>query len=200
LFLKSEPALILASSSAYRRQLLTRLGVEFSVASADIDEYRGEAEPPVAMAARLARQKAQHIARAHPGAWIIGADQIAVLDGEVIGKPGTLPRCIEQLQHASGRRVQFLTAVALTRADKSAGSPLHEFVDSTWVKFRELDSSTVHRYVHREMPLDCAGGFKCEGLGIALFDSIESADPTALIGLPLIGVAKLLNQVGFQVP
>jgi septum formation protein len=153
------------------------------------------------MAVRLARAKAAAVAILHPDAWVIGSDQVAVRVGSagelILGKPGTEALCIEQLRSCSGQMVSFITAVAVLRHN---GHFAHEFVDTTQVTFRTLDDATVARYVALEAPLDCAGGFKSEGLGIALCDSIDSSDPTALIGLPLIQLCKLLRNVGFELP
>jgi septum formation protein len=155
-------------------------------------------EVPRDLVARLARAKASAVSAQQPEAWVIGSDQIAVLGGEAaLGKPGTEARCREQLQSCSGRTVEFLTAVALMRQENSA---LMEFTDSTRVIFRTLDQSTIERYVAKEQPLDCAGGFKSEGLGISLCESIESQDPSALIGLPLIRLSAALRTAGFDVP
>lgn len=202
MFLKSQPALILASTSAYRRELLARLRVPFAVMASGVAEDMQAGEMPQALVTRLARTKAQRIAERHPDSWVIGSDQSAVLaeagaDARILGKPGTAARCIEQLQDCSARTVSFLTAVALVRHDQSA---LLEFVDTTRVRFRALDLATIERYVEFESPLDCAGGFKCEGLGLALCESIDSIDPSALVGLPLIRLAGALRGVGFQIP
>jgi len=196
LFLKSAQPLILASTSLYRRELLGRLGVPFSTQAPNIDESRLPGEDPAVLVTRLARAKALKIAESSPG-WVIGSDQAAVLGDTVLGKPGDHPRCVEQLTAASGQRVRFLTAVALL--NRAVPAPL-TFVDITWVKFRSLDPASIERYVDRERPFDCAGGFKCEGLGISLFDTIETSDPTALVGLPLIAVSRLLREAGYLVP
>jgi septum formation protein len=166
-----------------------------------VEEVRRHDESARAMVARLALAKAQSVAAQYPDAWVIGSDQAAVLtDGAeelILGKPGTAERCIEQLRNASGHLIAFLTAVAVVRVtDRSA----FEFVDATRVTFRVLDEATIARYVARESPLDCAGGFRCEGLGISLCESIESLDPTALVGLPLIRLSALLRQVGYAIP
>ena len=151
---------------------------------------------------RLARSKAAAVAINSPDAWVIGSDQVAVrvdaAQGELIlGKPGTAARCTDQLRGSSGQTLSFVTAVAVVRhQDDSA----FEFVDTTRVRFRTLDEATIERYVTLESPLDCAGGFKCEGLGITLCESIDSADPTALIGLPLIALSRVLRGVGFDLP
>jgi septum formation protein len=201
LFLKSPPALILASTSKYRRELLARLRLPFTCSAPGVDETGRSGERPIALATRLARAKAAAVALQHPDAWVIGSDQVAVRTGTLgellLGKPGSEARCIEQLQACSGSTVSFLTAVALVRHNEHA---VHEFLDTTQVIFRSLDQQTIARYVALEMPLDCAGGFKSEGLGISLCESIDSADPSALIGLPLIRLSALLRSVGFQLP
>jgi septum formation protein len=202
LFLKSPPALILASTSAYRRELLTRLRLPFTCVAPQVEETRRADERPLALAARLARAKAAAVAANNPDAWVVGSDQVAVLLGiseqeRILGKPGTEARCIEQLRASSGRTVSFITAVAVVR--HGIGEP-HEFVDTTQVKFRALDDATIARYVARERPLDCAGGLKSESLGISLCESIDSADPSALVGLPLIRLSQVLRSVGFELP
>ena len=197
MFLKSEQPLILASTSAYRRELLGRLGLPFGVQTPDIDESWRPGEHPTALVGRLALAKARKVSSGTPGAWVIGSDQIAVRDKDILGKPLERQRCIEQLSASSGQRLEFLTAVALV---KSGPSQEFQVVDSTWVTFRTLDRPSIERYVDREQPFDCAGGFKCEGLGISLFDSIETLDPTALIGLPLIALSRLLRKAGYPVP
>jgi septum formation protein len=158
-------------------------------------------EEPRALVARLARAKASAVALQRPDAWVIGSDQIAVLDPagahSPLGKPGSEALCREQLRTCSGRSVDFLTAVAVMRKQTDA---LIEFIDTTRVKFRVLDQPTIERYVAKEQPLDCAGGFKSEGLGIALCESIDSADPSALIGLPLIRLGAALRAAGFEIP
>jgi septum formation protein len=148
---------------------------------------------------RLARAKAAAVSAQQPNAWVIGSDQVAVLNssGPSLGKPGTETRCQEQLRSCSGRMVEFLTAVAVMRGESEA---LIEFSDVTRVIFRVLDQSTIERYIAKERPFDCAGGFKSEGLGISLCESIDSADPSALIGLPLIRVSAALRAAGFEVP
>jgi septum formation protein len=201
LFLKSPPELILASTSKYRRELLQRLGLPFNCAASGVDETVQAGERPAALVARLALEKASAVAAAHPDAWVIGSDQAAVrmdaADGEtILGKPGSPSACIDQLRRCSGQTVTFLTAVAVLR---KGAVPL-EFTDTTRVMFRMLDEATIERYVAREMPLDCAGGFKSEGLGITLCESIVSVDPSALIGLPLIRLAATLRAVGYTLP
>jgi len=166
-----------------------------------VDEAARFGEEPKALVERLAKAKASAVALQQPDAWVIGSDQIAVLDQagaqSPLGKPGTEARCRAQLQSCSGRTVDFLTAVAVMRKETNA---LIEFIDTTRVAFRVLDQPTIERYVAKEQPLDCAGGFKSEGLGIALCESIESTDPSALIGLPLIRLSAALRAAGFEVP
>jgi septum formation protein len=168
----------------------------------NVDEASLPGERAQALVVRLARAKAEAVAASHPDAWVIGSDQVAVrldaADGEVIlGKPGSVAACKEQLRGCSGQSVSFVTAVALTQ--KASGS-LTEFTDITRVTFRMLDEASIERYVERESPLDCAGGFKSEALGISLCESVNSTDPTALIGLPLIRLAAALRTAGFQLP
>lgn len=190
--------LVLASTSPYRRDLLARLGIDFTQLAPDVDESPLPGEAPAALAARLAQAKAEAGAQAAPGAWVIGSDQVAELDGQPLGKPGSAERAIAQLRAMSGRAVRFHTAVCV------AGNPAHSgalaLLDSTTVRFRTLSEAEIARYVERERPFDAAGSFKAEGLGIALFDAIDSQDPTALIGLPLIGTAALLRRCGFALP
>jgi 7-methyl-GTP pyrophosphatase len=191
----------LASTSKYRRELLGRLHLPFSCMAPGVDEAIRRGEQPLALAARLARAKAAAVALQHPDAWVIGSDQVAALAGSegelILGKPGTEARCIEQLRSCSGSTVSFITAVAVVRHD---GHAVHEFIDTTRVTFRRLDEETIARYVAVEAPIDCAGGFKSEGLGIALCESIDSGDPSALIGLPLIRLSAVLRDVGFELP
>lgn len=194
-------ALVLASTSLYRRILLERLGIPFTCHAPRVDEQPGAGEEAVALVRRLALAKAEAAAAHHPDAWVIGSDQAAVL-GEpgaeiILGKPGERERAIEQLRACAGRTVRYLTAVALVRARAGARS---EFLDITRVRFRPLDAATIVRYVERESPLDCAGAFKSEALGIALCEAIETTDPTALVGLPLIALSEQLRRAGFSVP
>ncbi len=197
MFLNPEYSLVLASTSPYRRELLQRLGIAFQAVPPQVEEARAPRETPAGMVRRLARAKAAAVAATRPQAWVIGSDQAAACGRSVLGKPLTRARCIEQLRQCSGRRVRFLTALSLVRLDSRQR---FEALDTTWVRFRRLDRASIERYVDREHPLDCAGGFKSEGLGIALFDSIDSKDPTGLVGLPLIALARLLRKAGFSVP
>jgi len=192
----------LASTSIYRRQLLARLRLPFTCSPPGVVETRRSGERPLALVVRLARAKASAVALQHPDAWVVGSDQVAVrvdssLGELILGKPGTEALCIEQLRGCSGQTLSFVTAVAVVQ---HSGHFVHEFVDTTRVKFRTLDDVTIARYVAVETPLDCAGGFKSEGLGITLCESIDSADPSALIGLPLIQLSSVLRSVGFELP
>ena len=191
------PCLILASTSTYRRELLGRLRVPFASLPPGCDEQRLPDEPAPALAMRLARLKAETVAVGHPGSVVIGSDQVAVRGTEILGKPGSVERCTEQLLRSSGHEVVFLTAVHVVDGrNRRAESHL----DHTVVRFRELAAAEIARYVVADAPLDCAGGFKAESLGIALFDRIESNDPTALTGLPLIWLSAALRRAGIQVP
>jgi septum formation protein len=190
-------ALILASTSRYRRSLLGRLGLPFDCVAPSVDEARLPGEPPVHLAARLARLKAEAVARLHPAALVIGSDQVALRGEEVLGKPGTVERCCEQLRQSAGREVLFLTAVHVV--DGHTGQT-DSHVDRTTVRFRDLSPEEIERYVARDRPLDCAGGFKAESLGIALFEHIDSTDPTGLTGLPLAWLCGALRRAGFQLP
>ena len=202
MFLKSQPPLILASTSTYRRDLLARLRLPFSCSASGVDETRRAGERPLALVQRLARAKASAVALERPDAWVVGSDQVAVrIDGSadelILGKPGARALCIEQLRSCSGRTVSFMTAVAVVRHNDRRAL---EFLDTTRVAFRTLDDAAIARYVALETPYDCAGGFKSEGLGITLCESIESVDPSALIGLPLIHLSKALRSVGYELP
>jgi septum formation protein len=202
LFLQSPPSLILASTSTYRRELLGRLRLPFTCIAPGVDETRRSGERPFGMVARLARAKAVAVAQQYPDAWVIGSDQVAIrvdasLGELILGKPGNEARCVEQLRSCSGQTLSFVTAVAVLRHD---GPSVHEFIDTTRVIFRTLDEGAIARYVAREAPFDCAGGFKSEGLGITLCESINGEDPSALIGLPLIQLSRVLRSVGYELP
>jgi len=190
------PRLILASTSPYRRQLLARLRLPFDVAAPETDESALPGETPQALTRRLAAAKAAAIAVRNPGAWVLGSDQLAELDGVALGKPGRRDAALVQLGSMSGREVVFRTAVSLVHGD---GRAFHG-EDETIVRFRTIDAAAIARYVDAEQPFDCAGSFKSEGFGIVLFDAITSQDPTALIGLPLIATARLLRQAGYALP
>ncbi|WP_372381293.1 nucleoside triphosphate pyrophosphatase [Xanthomonas sp. NCPPB 1754] len=189
------PRLILASTSVYRRELLGRLQLDFDTVRPEVDEQAQPGESSSALASRLAAEKAAAVAARFPAAWVIGSDQVADLDGQPLGKPGTRERARMQLTAMSGHTVRFHTAVSLVRPERQ----LHA-LDLTEVQLRALTSAEIERYLDAEPALDCAGSFKCEGLGISLFDAIRSQDPTALVGLPLIALARLLRQAGLQIP
>lgn len=191
------PPLILASSSAYRRQLLQRLGLPFTALAPDIDETALPGETPPATALRLAQQKAEHIARLHPGHLVIGSDQVATLDQLQIGKPGTHAKALAQLQLMRGRSVIFHTALCLLDARSNPPGPRLQVQEvAVTVQFRNLPDAELDAYLHLEQPYDCAGSAKNEGLGIALLEAIHSSDPTALTGLPLITLCSMLRAVG----
>ncbi|WP_288377835.1 nucleoside triphosphate pyrophosphatase [uncultured Pseudomonas sp.] len=189
--------LLLASSSPYRRELLQRLRLPFTWASPDIDEKRNAEEPATELVRRLARQKAEALANSHPQHLIIGSDQVAVLGEQILGKPHTFERACEQLLAASGQQVTFLTGLALLNS--STGKCQVDCIPFT-VTLRELDRERVERYVQAEQPLDCAGSFKAEGLGVTLFQSTHGCDATSLIGLPLIRLVHMLHAEGVQLP
>jgi len=189
--------LILGSTSPFRRELLGRLELPFSAASPDTDETAHAGELPEALVQRLAEAKARAVAPMHPDALIIGSDQIAVLDGQILGKPGNHARAVEQLRAASGRTVTFLTGLCLL---DSASDVAQVTFEPFRVHFRELDEAHIERYLQAEQPYNCAGSFKSEGLGIALFAKLEGDDPTGLIGLPLIRLVDMLQRAGVAVP
>lgn len=189
--------LVLASTSAYRKMLLERLCIPFDTDRPETDETPLPGEAPPATAERLAAEKARAVAPRWPGALIIGSDQVAYLDGEVFGKPGTEARAIAQLQRMRGRTVTFHTALALLNT--RSGHLQVEGVP-TRVRFRDLSDDEIRRYVAKERPLDCAGSAKSEGLGIALLDAMPGDDPTALIGLPLIALSRMLRAEGLELP
>lgn len=192
----SSASLILASTSRYRRELLSRLGLPFAVEAPGIDESARPGELPEALALRLAGEKAHAIAHRHPQALVIGSDQAATLDGAIaIGKPGSHERAREQLRAASGRTLAFHTALCVTR--KADGFDERANV-ATRVRFRRLDDAEIENYLQREQPWDCAGAARVEGLGIALLEAIEGDDPTALVGLPLIALAGMLRRAGLS--
>ena len=189
--------LVLGSTSRYRRELLQRLGLPFTVAAPDVDEAPLPGETPRALALRLALAKAHAVAAQHPDAAVIGSDQVADLHGQPLGKPGTHERASAQLQRMSGETVIFQTAVAVVCAATG-----FEQVDlaPVEVRFRTLTGDEIERYLHAEQPYDCAGSAKSEGLGISLLDAILSDDPTALVGLPLIRTCRMLRAAGLTLP
>lgn len=187
--------LILASTSRYRRELLARLRLPFDVHAPEVDETPLPGETPLALAQRLALSKANTIAARFPDAIVIGSDQVADLDGEPLGKPGDHERATAQLRRMRGRTLVFQTAVAVVCA---ASGFAHSDVAPVRVVFRPLGDEAIERYLRAETPYDCAGSAKSEGLGIALLESIDSDDPTALIGLPLIRTARMLRAAGLE--
>jgi septum formation protein len=191
--------IVLASTSRYRRELLARLVPDFRVVAPSVDETPLAGESPADLAARLAKAKALAVAAECPRALVIGSDQVAELDGRAIGKPGSVAAARSQLATSSGRTVVFHTAICVVDT-RSTPPVIHSEIDRTQAVFRVLTDGEIARYVDREHALDCAGGFKAEALGIALFDRIETSDPTALIGLPLIALAQLLRAAGFTLP
>lgn len=193
------PAIVLASTSRYRAELLARLIPTFDREAPGVGETALPGEPPGALAARLARSKALAVAARHPARLVIGSDQVAERDGHVLGKPGTPANAREQLGSCSGREVRFHTAICLV--DTRTPDPVvSTAADITVVHFRELDAATIERYLERDEPYDCAGSFKVEQLGIALFERVETVDPTALVGLPLIALCRLLRAAGMALP
>ena len=189
--------LVLASTSRYRRELLQRLGLDFTVQAPDVDETPADGEAPHALALRLALAKAQAVAKLQPEAVVIGSDQVADLHGEPLGKPGTHARATLQLQRMRGQRVVFQTAVAVVC---QASGFAQVDLAAVEVQFRALNDAEIERYLRAEQPYDCAGSAKSEGLGISLLDAIHNDDPTALIGLPLIRTCRLLRAAGLVIP
>jgi septum formation protein len=192
---RRQAELILASSSRYRAELLARLRLPFAIESPGIAEQARVGEPPAELAQRLAAEKATAVAQRHPAAIVIGSDQVAELDGQAIGKPHTHERAVEQLRAMRGRRVMFHTAVCVVRQDRGYRRTL---LAPVTVVFRQLHDDEIERYLQIEQPYDCAGSAKCETLGIALLGAIESDDPTALVGLPLIRTCELLREAGLD--
>jgi septum formation protein len=191
----SAPALILASTSRYRRKLLQRLRLPFNTVAPGVDETPAAHESPAELAQRLSLEKARAVARRFPQAVVIGSDQVADLHGQPMGKPGNHERAVQQLQALSGQRVVFQTALAVVCLH--TGFEQHSLA-SVAVRFRTLDAQTIENYLRAEEPYDCAGSAKSEGLGIALLESIDNDDPTALIGLPLIRTCALLRAAGLD--
>lgn len=189
-------ALVLGSTSVYRRELLSRLRLPFAVEPPQVDETPLAGEAPAALARRLAAAKAAAVARLHPAAVVIGSDQVADLEGEPLGKPGNHANAVAQLQKMSGRTVIFQTA--LTVMCQESGFAEHDLAPVR-VRFRNLGRDEIEAYLHAEQPYDCAGSAKSEGLGIALLEAIDSDDPTALVGLPLIRTCRMLRAAGLRV-
>jgi len=193
----SAPTIFLASSSPYRRGLLDRFLNDYETVSPDVDESNSQGLPPAELATYLARKKAEAIAINARQALIIGADQLAVLDDRVLGKPGDHQKAVEQLLAASGKAVTFLTAVCIL---DPIGRTRFEHTDVTTVRFRQFDRRLADAYLRHDEPYDCAGSFKLEGAGFVLFESVKTDDPTALIGLPMIWLADRLLQLGYLTP
>jgi septum formation protein len=193
----SFPVVLLASTSPYRRDLLRRLLPDFECVAPGVDEsaLRQAGDVPAELAARLASAKAAAVAALRPDAIVIGSDQVATVDGNVLGKPGSTTRAIEQLQSLSGRVHQLHTAVSV-----QVRGTRRDFLNTTDLQMRSLTSDEIHRYVARDQPLDCAGSYRIESLGIALFDAIRTDDFTAIIGLPLRALAAVLRELGVAVP
>ena len=187
--------LVLGSTSQYRRELLQRLQIPFEVAAPDVDESTLPGESPAAMAQRLALAKARAVAARFPAAVVIGSDQVSDLDGRPIGKPGNHERATAQLRQMSGKTVIFQTAVAVICQDSGFEQ---QSLAAVKVQFRELSDTEIEFYLRAEQPYDCAGSAKSEGLGISLLDSIQSDDPTALVGLPLIRTCTMIRAAGVQ--
>lgn len=185
--------LVLASTSPYRRELLQRLGLPFEITSPNIDETASPDESPEQLVERLAESKARAVAFDFPDSLIIGSDQVAVLDGQILGKPGNHDRAVQQLSNASGRKVTFLTGLCLLNTKTNS---CRVTVEKYSVVFRKLSDKEIDNYLQREKPYDCAGSFKSEGLGISLFEKMEGDDPNTLIGLPIIALINMLSAEG----
>ena len=195
--IEKSPPLLLASTSRYRAELLARLGIAFTAVAPDVDEAARPGESAERLARRLALAKAEAVASLYPAAWVIGSDQVASCDGQLLGKPGTQQKAIEQLLLMRGKSTVFLTGLAVVNTGKRLS---YRSVDTTVVKLRRLSLAEIERYVLSEQSFDCAGSAKIEGLGISLCSEVQSRDPTALIGLPLIDTARLLRKAGFVLP
>jgi septum formation protein len=189
--------IVLASSSPYRRGLLDRFLDEFEAVAPGVDETNADGLDPAALATHLARSKAEAVSANARDALVIGADQLAVLDEKVLGKPGTPQKAVEQLLAASGKAVRFLTAVCIL---DPVSRSRYEHTDTSTVRFRQFDRRLAEAYVRHDRPLDCAGSFRLEGAGFVLFESVSAEDPTALIGLPMIWVADRLLTLGYLLP
>lgn len=193
----SAPEIFLASSSPYRRGLLDRFLDEYEAVSPDVDESNPDGLDPASLATHLARKKAEAVSASIHRSLIIGADQLAVLDDRVLGKPGNHARAVEQLMAAAGKTVTFLTAVCIL---DPTTRKRYEHTDTTRVRFRQFDIRLAESYLRHDEPYDCAGSFKLEGAGFVLFESVRTEDPTALIGLPMIWVADRLLALGYLLP
>jgi len=188
--------LVLASTSPFRKAILQKLNVPFDTASPDVDESRRDDESPAELVARLSAMKAQAVAAEFPEAIIIGSDQVACIDDQILGKPGTHENAVTQLQHASGRSVLFYTGLCVFNANTGIA---HTEVETFEVVFRKLNDEKIENYLRAEEPYNCAGSFKSEAMGIALFEKLHGDDPNTLIGLPLIRLVRLLEEEGMRV-
>lgn len=193
----SAPQILLASASRYRQGLLDRFLDDYDNVRPDIDESPQPDEDPEALAGRLARKKAETVSSTNKDALIIGADQLAVLEGTVLGKPGDHQKAVEQLLAATGKVMTFLTAVCVL---DPVTRRRYEHIDKTTVRFRQFDRRLAETYLRHDEPYDCAGSFKIEGAGFVLFESVTTDDPTALIGLPMIWLAGTLKELGYLLP
>ena len=194
---ESSPPLVLASTSPFRKTILEKLGIAFSTSAPSIDETPLPGESAQKLVMRLSLQKAQAVAKAFPAALIIGSDQVACIDEQIIGKPGDREGAVKQLKVASGRRVDFYTGLCLLN---SATGRQQTLCEPFTIHFRRLRQDQLERYLDAEKPYNCAGSFKSEGLGISLFKRLQGDDPNTLIGLPLIRLVEMLNTEGVQVP
>ena len=192
--------IILASTSVYKKMLLERLEIGFTCVSPNTDEESLLNETPKALAIRLAKEKAIAVAANSPEAFVIGSDQTGELKGKVLGKPYTFDKAVEQISNQSGQTVYFHSAICVLKKQKNGQIKQKSTVNTTKVRFKQLNQQQIERYLKTEEPYDCAGGFKSEGLGISLFSSIESNDPTSLIGLPLIDLCSILESFNVSIP
>ena len=191
------PPLILASTSSYRRALLERLAIPFTCCAPDIDETAQAEESATELVLRLSKEKAGAVANKYSDSWIIGSDQVCVINNQIVGKPGNKEKAFNQLRQASGSAITFYTGLSLL--DSNSGR-IQQLVEPFTVHFRELSDTTIERYLEQEQPFDCAGSFKSEGLGIVLFQRFEGRDPNALVGLPLMGLIDMLVEWGITLP
>lgn len=194
----TRPSLILASTSPYRRQLLQRLAMPFSVVDPEVDETPQPGEEPEPLVRRLSMAKARCVSRQYPGCVVIGSDQVAVIRGVITGKPGRHDVAVEQLRQASGEKVVFFTGVSCYKTEET-GECSSSAVVPFRVQFRRLSDEVIDRYLRRDVPYNCAGSFKSEGLGVALFERMIGEDPTALMGLPLMTLTAMLEEMGLPV-
>ena len=193
----SNPQIVLASTSVFRKILLEKLAIEFATGSPDIDESARENETPDALVKRLSEAKARALSDTYPENLIIGSDQVACIDDEILGKPGNFENALVQLRKASGKIVTFYTGLTLLN---SASGHAQTLCEPFRVHFRELNDEQIRRYLTHEQPYNCAGSFKSEGLGISLFERLEGDDPNSLIGLPLIQLIRMLDNEGVHIP